>query len=50
MFAISTKKCDHLKEDSYILFQLLLKTFYCSDHVITEFGITDKNPSTAYVI
>ena len=27
------------------------KTFYCNDHTITEFGITDnKNSSTAYVI
>ena len=25
-------------------------TFYCNDHTITEFGITDKNSSTAYVI
>ena len=24
--------------------------FYCNDHTITEFGITDKNSSTAYVI
>ena len=24
------------------------KTFYCNDHKITEFGITDKNSSTAY--
>ena len=27
-----------------------IKTFYCNDHTITEFGITDKNSSTAYVI
>ena len=26
------------------------KTFYCNDHKITEFGITDKNSSTAYII
>ena len=26
------------------------KTFYCNDHTITEFGITDKNSSTAYII
>ena len=26
------------------------KTFYCSDHTIMGFGITDKNSSTAYVI
>ena len=26
------------------------KTFYCNDHTIMEFGITDKNSSTAYVI
>ena len=26
------------------------ETFYCNDHTITEFGITDKNSSTAYVI
>ena len=27
------------------------KTFYCNDHTITEFGITDnKNSSTAYVV
>ena len=26
------------------------KTFYCNDHTITEFGIADKNSSTAYVI
>ena len=27
------------------------KTFYCNDHTITEFGITDnKNSSTEYVI
>ena len=27
------------------------KTFYCNDHTITEFGITDNNiSSTAYVI
>ena len=25
------------------------KTFYCNDHKITEFGITDKNSSTAYL-
>ena len=25
-------------------------TFYCNDHTITQFGITDKNSSTAYVI
>ena len=25
-------------------------TFYCNDHTITEFGITDKNSSTVYVI
>ena len=25
-------------------------TFYCNDHTITEFGITDKNSSTEYVI
>ena len=26
------------------------KTFYCNDHTIMEFGITDKNSSTANVI
>ena len=26
------------------------KTFYCNDHKITEFGITDKNSSTAYIV
>ena len=26
------------------------KTFYCNDHTITEFGITDKNSSTAYIV
>ena len=26
------------------------KTFYCNDHKITEFGITDKNTSTAYIV
>ena len=26
------------------------KPFCCNDHTITEFGITDKNSSTAYVI
>ena len=26
------------------------QTFYCNDHKITEFGITDKNSSTAYII
>ena len=26
------------------------KTFYCNDYKITEFGITDKNSSTAYII
>ena len=26
------------------------KTFYCNDHKITEFRITDKNSSTAYII
>ena len=26
------------------------KTFYCNDHTNTEFGITDKNFFTAYVI
>ena len=26
------------------------KTFYCNDQTITEFGITDKNSSTTYVI
>ena len=25
-------------------------TFYCKDHKITEFGITDKNSSTAYIV
>ena len=29
---------------------IVAKTFYCNDHTITEFGITDKNSSTAYVI
>ena len=24
--------------------------FYCNDHKITEFGITDKNSSTAYIV
>ena len=33
------------------IYQLLKKkTFYCKDHTITEFGITDKNSFTAYVI
>ena len=26
------------------------KTLYCNDHTITEFGITDKNSSTAYIV
>ena len=26
------------------------KTFYCNDHKITEFGFTDKNSSTAYIV
>ena len=26
------------------------KTFYCNDHTITKFGITDKNSSTAYIV
>ena len=26
------------------------KTFYCNDHKITEFGITDKNSSIAYIV
>ena len=26
------------------------KTLYCNDHKITEFGITDKNSSTAYIV
>ena len=26
------------------------KTFYCNDHKITEFGITDKNSSTACIV
>ena len=26
------------------------KTFYCNDHKITEFGITDDNSSTAYIV
>ena len=26
------------------------KTFYCNDHKITEFEITDKNSSTAYIV
>ena len=26
------------------------KIFYCNDHKITEFGITDKNSSTAYIV
>ena len=26
------------------------KTFCCNDHKITEFGITDKNSSTAYIV
>ena len=26
------------------------RTFYCNDHKLTEFGITDKNSSTAYII
>ena len=35
----------------HYIYQLLQKkTFYCNDHAITEFGITDKNSSTAYVI
>ena len=25
-------------------------TFYCNDHKITEFGITDKNSFTAYIV
>ena len=29
---------------------ILAKTLFCNDHTITEFGITDKNSSTAYVI
>ena len=30
---------------------IVAKTFYCNDHTITEFGITDKNSSTAcYII
>ena len=36
----------------HCIYQLLQKNpFYCNDHTITEFGITDnKNSSTAYVI
>ena len=26
------------------------KTFYCNDHKITEFGTTDKNSFTAYIV
>ena len=26
------------------------KTFYCNNHTITDFGISDKNSSTAYVL
>ena len=32
------------------LFIVEKKTFYCNDHKITEFGITDKNSSTAYIV
>ena len=34
----------------WILCVVEKKTFYCNDHTITEFGITDKNSSTAYII
>ena len=34
----------------YCIYQLLQKTFYCNDHKITEFGITDKHSSTAYIV
>ena len=39
------KNTQHI-ESSYIL----QKTFYCNDHKITEFGITDKNSFTAYIV
>ena len=29
---------------------IVAKTFYCNDHKITQFGITDKNSSTAYIV
>ena len=29
---------------------IVAKTFYCNDHKITEFGITDKNSSIAYIV
>ena len=31
-------------------FNCCKKTFYCNDHKITEFGITDKNSSTVYIV
>ena len=39
------------KSFALCIYQLLQKkTFYCNDHKITEFGITDKNSSTAYIV
>ena len=42
---------DHLLIPVIILHLFIVaKTFYCNYHEITEFGITDKNSSTAYII
>ena len=43
---------DHLLIPVITLYLLIVakKTFYCNDHKITEFGITDKNSSTAYIV
>ena len=43
---------DHLLIPVITLHLLIVakNTFYCNDHKIAEFGITDKNSSTAYII
>ena len=40
----------HWFRSLHCIYQLLQKKFYCNDHKITEFGITDKNSSTAYIV
>ena len=42
---------DHLLNPVITLhLSIVAKTFYCNDHKITEFGITDKDSSTAYIV
>ena len=41
----------HLNNFLWNIFEnISVKTFYCNGHKITEFGITDKNSSTAYIV